>query len=158
MAKTVYTKDEILAILPHREPFLFVDRITRFRADKMIEAEYTLPIDHPILAGHFPDFPLMPGVLMTDACAQVSGLLWGFTQQVTLPPEEQSDEPEIFFLAQENMKYLKPVKPGTTLTICATKKEAFGDLYRYAVQVLVGSSTVAKGQLTLAIKERSELS
>ena len=158
MAKTIYTQEDILKILPHREPFLFVDRITRFRAGKMIEAEYTLKEDHPILAGHFPDFPLMPGVLMTDACAQVSGLLWGFTQQVTLPPEEQSDEPEIFFLAQESMKYLKPVKPGTTLTISSIKKESFGALSRYDVQVLVGSKTVAKGQLTLAIKDRSELS
>ena len=72
-----FEREDILAVLPHRPPFLFVDRVTKLVPDKRIVAERTISPDEPQFQGHFPGHPIMPGVLITDALAQTSGLLIG---------------------------------------------------------------------------------
>ena len=156
MAKTIYDLDDILKILPHRDPFLFISRIVRFSPSKMIIGEYDIPEDLIHFKGHFPGHPIMPGALVTDACAQVSGLLWGFTKQVTEAAkgvDTTEDTPELFYLAAANMKFVEPAKPGEILTISVTAKEAFGALFKYQVEALVKRRVIAKGVLTLAVKD-----
>lgn len=149
--ETVFTLDEIMELLPHRPPFLFVDRIVKFIPDKSIIAERVINPDEPHFAGHFPGIPIMPGVLITDALAQTSGLLWGFTKKVL--QNHVSDKPEIFFLAAANMKYVHPAKPGDILLLSAAKDKSFGALFTYDVEATVGRNLIAKGSLTLAMKE-----
>ena len=79
---TNFTMEDILAILPHRPPFLFVDRVIKLVPDREIVAERAIRSDEPFFAGHFPGKPVMPGVLVTDALAQTSGLLWGLSKKV----------------------------------------------------------------------------
>lgn len=149
-AKT-FGMEDILAILPHRPPFLFVDRVIKLVPDKTIIAERNLRPDEPHFAGHFPGTPIMPGVLVTDALAQTSGLLWGLSKKSGT--EEPEVEPEIFFLAAANMKFIHPAYPGDTLRMCASPEKTFGALHSYTVEATAGRNLIAKGSLTLAMKE-----
>ncbi|NLL11861.1 MAG: 3-hydroxyacyl-ACP dehydratase FabZ [Fibrobacter sp.] len=151
--KIIYDLSDILELLPHREPFLFVDNIIEFKPNKKIVATRYLRHDEPHFKGHFPSEPIMPGVLMTDALAQTSGLLWGFTKKET---KGTSDDQEcsIFYLASDQMKFMKPVNPGMTLILESVFLESFGALYKYKVAAFVNNITVAKGFITLAIQKQ----
>jgi 3-hydroxymyristoyl/3-hydroxydecanoyl-(acyl carrier protein) dehydratase len=146
-----FTMDDILGILPHRPPFLFVDKVVKLLPDKTIICERTLMPDEPHFAGHFPVKPIMPGVLVTDALAQTSGLLWGLTKKVNTG--DTSDTPEIFFLASVSMKFTHPAKPGDILRMTAHKDRSFGNFHTYEVEAVCGRNVIAKGSLTLAMKE-----
>ena len=143
--------EDILAILPHRPPFLFVDRVTKLIPGRMIVTERDLHPDEPHFAGHFPTKAIMPGVLITDALAQTSGLLWGLTKKTELQALETV--PEVFFLASANMKYTHPAYPGETLRMTASVDRSFGALHTFSVEACAGRNLVARGSLTLAMKE-----
>jgi len=141
--------DEICAVLPHRPPFLFVDRVLKLNPFKTIVAERELRPDEPHFAGHFPQRPIMPGVLITDALAQVSGLLIGLSSKET----GTEVGGEIFFLGAANMKYPSPSVPGDTLRMSARADGKSGALWRFAVEATAGRKLVAQGTLTLAMLE-----
>lgn len=149
--KTVFTLEEIYTLLPHRPPFLFVDRVVQFTAEKQIVTERLIRSDEPWFAGHFPGKPIMPGVLVTDALAQTAGLLWGFSKRAR--GGAISDVPEIFFLASVNIKFVTPALPGDLLLMRAEAERSFGTLFTYAVEATVGRNVIAKGSLTLAMME-----
>lgn len=144
---------EILAVLPHRPPFLFVDRVLRLDPFKRIVAERELRADEPHFAGHFPARAVMPGVLITDALAQVSGLLIGLSQG---GGSAQPAGGRIFFLGAANMKYPAPAFPGDVLQLTAQADGASGRLSRFAVEASAGKKLVAQGTLTLAMVEGAE--
>jgi 3-hydroxymyristoyl/3-hydroxydecanoyl-(acyl carrier protein) dehydratase len=149
--KYTFELQDILSILPHRPPFLFVDRVIKFIPDRQIVAERELKSDEPHFTGHFPGKPIMPGVLVTDALAQTSGLLWGFSKVVKnsgLPTE-----PELFYLASVAMKYTNPASPGETLRLSATTDRVFDRLHSFSVEATSGRRLIAQGSLTLAMKE-----
>lgn len=146
-----FTLEQILKILPHRPPFLFVDAVIKMTPGKMIVTERFIRPDEPFFAGHFPQKAIMPGVLVTDALAQTSGLLWGFSKQVR--GGVAGDTPEIFFLAASNMKFVSPAYPGETLIMTARADRNFGNLYTYEVDAVVKRKVIAKGNLTLAMME-----
>lgn len=147
-----FSLEEILKILPHRPPFLFVDRVKKMIPDKLIVTERLIREDEPYFRGHFPQKAIMPGVLVTDALAQTSGLLWGFTKKVR-GADDSEEEPEIFYLAAVNMKFISPAYPGETLDMTARNEGHFGSFFNYAVEAAVKRKTVAKGTLTLAVTE-----
>jgi 3-hydroxymyristoyl/3-hydroxydecanoyl-(acyl carrier protein) dehydratase len=150
--KVVYNLDDITAILPHRPPFLFVDTVTKFDLRKSIETERYLREDEPHFQGHFPQNPIMPGVLITDALAQTSGLLWGFSEQIEEERKNaEKNIPEIFFLAAASMKFKSPAYPGDTLRMTSSFDENYGTLYIFSVEANVKYKVVAKGTLTLAV-------
>jgi 3-hydroxymyristoyl/3-hydroxydecanoyl-(acyl carrier protein) dehydratase len=140
---------ELLSILPHRPPFLFVDRVMKLEPHKLIIAERTLRPDEPQFAGHFPGRAIMPGVLVTEALAQTSGLLLGLSERATgaAPPES----PKMFFLAANAMKYQHPAAPGDVLVLRAGCDKNFGGLFRFNVEATAGRNLVASGSLTLAL-------
>jgi 3-hydroxyacyl-[acyl-carrier-protein] dehydratase len=148
-----FSFDEICAILPHRPPFLFVDKVTKFVPDKMIVTERLLLETEPHFSGHFPGKPIMPGVLVTDALAQTSGLLWGFSKILRSQGIDNKEKPEIFFLAAANMKYTHPAVPGDLLRMTATKDVSFSAFHSYVVEAMAGRNIIAKGTLTLAMRE-----
>ena len=125
--ETLYGLDEILDIIPHRPPFLFVDRVVKFKPDKMIIAERKIRDDEPWFKGHFPQKAIMPGALVLDALAQTSGLLLGFSKKAA--PKDEADAPKIFFLASSNIKFTYPAFPGETLELIAETSEQFKGLH-----------------------------
>jgi 3-hydroxyacyl-[acyl-carrier-protein] dehydratase len=146
-----FSLEQILAILPHRPPFLFVDLVKSLVPEKEIVTVFHIRPDAPHFAGHFPGKPIMPGVLVADALAQTSGLLWGFTKQIKRGTV--SEKPEIFYLAALNVKFVSPAVPGETVTMTARADKSFGNLFTYSVEAAVERRLIVRGALTLAMVE-----
>jgi 3-hydroxyacyl-[acyl-carrier-protein] dehydratase len=149
--KTIFGLKEILEILPHRPPFLFVDRVTKFVADKLIVCERTIDPGEPWFKGHFPQRAIMPGALVLDALAQTSGLLLGFTKKTAAG--DDASPAQLFYLASSNIKFTASAYPGETLRLMAESRERFARLYSYQVEATVGRKIIAQGTLTLAAIE-----
>ena len=146
--QVLYEREVIEEILPHRPPFLFVDRVTALKPGGHIDAERDLLPDEPHFAGHFPGRPMMPGVLVIEAMAQTSGLLLALSAR-----EGNSMLPGLpgtIVLATANVKFLHPAAPGETLRMSATFERGLGALYYFSAAVTVGRRAVAAGTLVLA--------
>jgi 3-hydroxymyristoyl/3-hydroxydecanoyl-(acyl carrier protein) dehydratase len=147
--KPLFELEDLLPVLPHRPPFLFVDRVMQLEPHKSIVAERELRPDEPQFAGHFPGRPIMPGVLIAEALAQTSGLLIGLSEMssASAPPEK----PKAFFLAVTNIKFTHPAVPGDVLVLRATSERQFAALHRFNVEATAGRNLIASGSLTLAL-------
>ncbi|HPA18564.1 MAG TPA: 3-hydroxyacyl-ACP dehydratase FabZ [Verrucomicrobiae bacterium] len=148
--KATYSLEEILRFLPHRSPFLFVDRVTHLIPYKSIVAERLLRADEPHFQGHFPGQPIMPGVLTAEALAQTGGLLLGLSDAVMGQGEAVS---RIFFLVATNLKFTHPARPGDMLIMKATTDTRFSGLFRFHAEAFVGRNMIASGALTLATRD-----
>lgn len=144
----LYDTSVILEILPQRTPFLFVDRVMVLKAGEKIIAEKDLLPDDSFFIGHFPGRPLLPGVLVSEALAQTSGLLLGLSAMEK--NQATNNERPGFVLASVNMKYLTPAKPGDTLKLESNLVKGFAGLYMFDVAANAQKVQVAKGKLTLA--------
>jgi 3-hydroxyacyl-[acyl-carrier-protein] dehydratase len=152
--KPIFSLEDILPILPHRPPFLFVDRVLKLEPHKSILAERTLRPEEPFFAGHFPGQPIMPGVLVAEALAQTSGLLLGLSEKLASP--QAPSERKMFFLATTSIKYTEPAVPGDVLRLSAVSDRALSGLYRFSVEATVDRKVIASGSLTLArVDERA---
>src|ERR1700757_3209391 len=101
--------NEIRGILPHRFPFLLVDRIVELEPERIVGIK-NVTRNEPFFAGHFPDFPVMPGVLIVEAMAQAAGVL-------VLSTIPERDQKLVLLVAIENARFRKPVVPGDTLRL-----------------------------------------
>jgi 3-hydroxyacyl-[acyl-carrier-protein] dehydratase len=147
--KPVYNTSGIKKILPHRSPFLFVDRIIDLRSGDKIVAEKDLSPDECFFAGHFPGNPIMPGVLVSEALAQASGLLMGLTwnEEGGATPRER---PGFLYLASTNMKFPSSARPGETLRLEASLKKDYGRMFLFHVTAYVEDRVIASGKLALS--------
>ncbi|MCP4675763.1 MAG: beta-hydroxyacyl-ACP dehydratase [Deltaproteobacteria bacterium] len=146
MSKVEVSRKEIERLLPHRAPFLFVDRVTELEEGKRILAERKIRPEEPHFAGHFPDEPIMPGVLITEALAQTSGLLLALTAM----RRKENNTGRLFYLARADMKWTEPVRPGATLMLEAELLRTLGRLVAFRVRAFTRRDDVAGGSLTLA--------
>ncbi|HUV50308.1 MAG TPA: 3-hydroxyacyl-ACP dehydratase FabZ [Anaerolineae bacterium] len=105
----MYDIKEIMNFLPHRYPFIMIDRILEIVPDEKITALKNVTINEPFFQGHFPGTPIMPGVLIVEAMAQAGGLL-----AYTFMPEVKKGS-VIYFMAMDKVKFRKPVVPGDQL-------------------------------------------
>jgi len=153
----LYDISAIKEILPHRSPFLFVDRVTRFTASEEIVAERYLSPNDYFFGGHFPGKPIMPGVLVSEALAQTSGLLLGLTWKEEGQSADQ-ERPGFFLLASINMKFFIPAEPGETLRLEANLKKRYGKLFLFEVAAYVENRQVARGTISLAKEDSPERS
>ena len=103
--------NEIMAILPHRYPFLLVDMVLEVELGQRIVAIKNVTINEPFFQGHFPGHPVMPGVLIIEAMAQVAAIM------AYLASGSDADDKVSYFMAIDNARFRKPVKPGDTLRI-----------------------------------------
>lgn len=112
MSKNISTLEiqEIMEFLPHRYPFLLVDRILEYEENQRIVGIKNVTINEPFFTGHFPGVPIMPGVLILESMAQVGGVL----VFKTLP---ERDSKLVFFMGVEDARFRKPVVPGDQLRI-----------------------------------------
>ena len=119
--KMTFQYSDILKHLPHREPFLFVDKIISVELGDKIHAQKNLLIDDEIFNGHFPNMPIMPGVLIIEALAQAAGILGFMTMSKT--PEEGSI---YYFAGADKVRFKNSVGPGDTIdlhaSICSEKR------------------------------------
>ena len=144
--------EDILAVLPHRPPFLFVDRVTELVPFRRIVAERWLAEEEPQFAGHFPQRPIMPGVLVSEALAQTSGLLLGLSRTIAADPD-RAGPAEMFYLAAVNVKFVSPSVPGERMILLSECERDLGRLSRFRVEASVGRRLIATGSLTLAMME-----
>ena len=110
MIELPLTYEDIIKIVPHRYPFLFVDKVTELELGKRIKGIKNVTINEPFFQGHFPNNPIMPGVLIIEAMAQIGGILARLSV-----PETLERDGAIFFMAIDKVKFRKPVVPGDQL-------------------------------------------
>jgi 3-hydroxyacyl-[acyl-carrier-protein] dehydratase len=141
--------ERIAAILPHRYPFLLVDRVIELCAGASIVAIKNVTMNEPYFNGHFPGHPVMPGVLIVEALAQTSGLLLGLSG--TAAP----DDSLIFYLAKvDNARFLKPVVPGDQLHLEVKLKRLIRNMGIFTARALVDGKEVATCELMCAESTR----
>ncbi|MEI6035230.1 MAG: 3-hydroxyacyl-ACP dehydratase FabZ family protein [Verrucomicrobiae bacterium] len=128
--------DPIAFGLPHRAPFLFVDRVTAHVPGVEASGEKTFAPDEPMFAGHFPGCPIVPGVILAEALAQVAGIAGASDRGFLLS-------------AIRSMKFPSPARPGERILLRANKTGALGGLFQFAVSADVGGRVVAEGDVVL---------
>ncbi len=140
-AKTVMDIDEVMRLLPHRPPFLMVDRVIEIDpAGNHIVCVKNVTINEPYFQGHFPSFPIMPGVLQLEAIAQVAGIL-------LFVKEKQAGKPS-YFMAANDVKWRKPVRPGDTLVIDVRLTKQRGTMGKARGVCSVNGETVSEAEVT----------
>lgn len=131
---------EIMRYLPHRYPFLLVDRILSFEAGKRIVGQKCVTINEPFFQGHFPGHPIMPGVLILEAMAQVGGVFACLCNDV-------ADDKVPYFVGIDKARFRKPVLPGDVLTIDLELVTLKRGIYSFAGKALVADRLVTQAEL-----------
>ena len=139
---------EIREYLPHRYPFLLVDRVTALELGENITALKNVTINEPFFNGHFPDLPIMPGVLIIEAMAQVAGIL-GFKTLDKKP----SDGSIYMFVGTDKMRFKRPVVAGDQLILKAAIVSARSGIWKFDCRAEVDGKMVAAGQILCADRE-----
>jgi 3-hydroxyacyl-[acyl-carrier-protein] dehydratase len=146
--KTILDINDIQRILPHRYPFLLIDRVVELERRQRIVAIKNVSINEPFFAGHFPNMPIMPGVLIVEAIAQAGGAL-------LLTEVEDRDEKLMVFTGIERARFRRPVMPGDQLRIEVEVKAWRGTAVRMEGKVFVGEKRVAEATVTCQLVPRS---
>ena len=139
---TVMEIAEIKQYLPHRYPFLLVDRVLELEHQKRIVALKNVTINEPFFEGHFPHYPVMPGVLIVEAMAQAAALL-SFKSMGTKP----DDNTVVYLVGVDGARFKRPVVPGDTLILEAEKVFERRGLIKYAVRAKVGDQIASEATL-----------
>jgi 3-hydroxyacyl-[acyl-carrier-protein] dehydratase len=138
-------------LLPHRYPFLLVDKILKFEDGKSIEAIKNVSFNEPFFNGHFPGYPVMPGVLILEALAQASGLL-AFKTPSLCPPNESL----YLFVGIDKARFKKPVVPGDQLVLKVEMKKSKGGFAVFSASATVDQEVAAYAEIMCGFKELPE--
>ncbi|MGN7610894.1 3-hydroxyacyl-ACP dehydratase FabZ [Magnetococcales bacterium HHB-1] len=138
----------ILQTLPHRYPFLLVDRVAEVQPGEKIVAIKNVTFNEPHFMGHFPEQPVMPGVLILEAMAQASALLAGYTD-----PESVKGR-LVYFMSIDNAKFRKPVVPGDQLRIEMTLTKRRRDIWRFSGKALTDEQIAAEADVMAMVRDR----
>ncbi len=138
----------VMRHLPHRYPFLLVDRVVDYEAGKFLHAIKNVTINEPFFQGHFPHVPVMPGVLIMEALAQATGIL-SFKTTGELPTESSL----YYFVGIDKARFRRPVSPGDQLQLQVDLTRRIRDVWKFDGRALVGDEVVASAELMCAEKE-----
>lgn len=139
---------EIMTMLPHRYPFLLVDRVIEFEANKRVLAIKNVTVNEPFFNGHFPGHPVMPGVLVIEAMAQASGILTQLSNALTRQPNQ------LYYLVRvDNARFSRTVVPGDQLKLEVMQKRLIRRMGLYQCRALVGDQEVASAEILCAAPE-----
>jgi 3-hydroxyacyl-[acyl-carrier-protein] dehydratase len=136
--------------LPHRYPFLLVDRVLECEAGKHVVALKNITYNEPFFRGHFPHRPVMPGVLIIEALAQAAGVLAFKTAKVV--PDINT---RFYFVAIDHARFRKPVEPGDQLILKVALKRAFKGIWKFHGVAEVDGKEVASAELMVAPEAKS---
>ena len=139
--------NEILQYLPHRYPFLLVDRVLEMEPGKRVLALKNVTMNEPFFPGHFPHHPVMPGVLIIEAMAQAAALL-SFKSSGVKPDENSV----VYFAGIDNARFKRPVVPGDQLLFDMTITHAKRNIFKYKGVARVGDEIAAEAELMCAMK------
>jgi 3-hydroxyacyl-[acyl-carrier-protein] dehydratase len=132
---------QLMRLLPHRYPFLLVDRIIDIDADNSAVGIKNVTVNEPHFQGHFPEQPVMPGVLIVEAMAQTAGAI--------CVKSMASDKPSlVYFMTIDNAKFRRPVVPGDRLEIHVKKLKKRGNIWRFACEALVDGAKAAEAEIS----------
>ena len=145
----IFDVNAIQRILPHRYPFLLVDKIIEFQIDERVVGVKNVTMNELFFQGHFPGRPIMPGVLIIEALAQAGGVL-------LLNGIENTGSKLVFFMAINNVKFRKPVVPGDQLTLEVTMMSRRSRVMQVRGQAFVDGNVVAEGEFTAMLVDREE--
>jgi len=143
---------EIQKILPHRYPFLLLDRITALVEGESIEGYKNVTISEPVFQGHFPDHPIYPGVMIIEGMAQAGGVL-AFQ---SLPEEDKAkaDSKVVYFMSIDRAKFRAPVTPGDKLIYKLTVMKNKGPVWQLDAKAYVDDKVVAQAELKAMIVDK----
>jgi len=142
---------EIFEYLPHRYPFLLVDRVLDFVPGESLVAIKNITVNEPCFTGHFPGRPIMPGVLIIEAMAQATGIL-GFKTLESKPTDNS-----IYYLAGvDKARFKQPVVPGDQMTMTVTLSKQKRNILWFDAKTEVDGKVVASAQLMCAVQENVE--
>lgn len=141
--------EEIMQYLPHRYPFLLVDRVIEMEPGKRIIAVKNVSINEPFFPGHFPVSPVMPGVLILEALAQAAAILSFKTDNY---PSENIGI--VYFAGIDNARFRKPVIPGDQLILKAEIVRKMRGIWKYAVRAEVDGVLVAEAELMATLRDK----
>ncbi len=139
--------NRILKMIPHRYPFLLVDKIVEINENKSIVGIKNVTINESYFQGHFPQKPIMPGVLIIEAMAQVSAVL------VVQSLGAQFDGKIVYFMAIDNAKFRKPVIPGDQIELKCKILQGRKNVYKLACEAVVDGCKVAEATVTAMIAD-----
>jgi 3-hydroxyacyl-[acyl-carrier-protein] dehydratase len=131
---------EIMARIPHRIPFLLVDRCEDYVASQSIVGIKCVTANEPFFAGHFPDYPVMPGVLIVEAMAQTSAVL--MSKSLAIDPAGKA----IFFMYLDNCRFRAPVRPGAVLRMPVEVTQSRRDIYKFKGRAMIGDKVAAEAE------------
>jgi len=141
--------EAIMAMLPHRYPFLMVDRVLGYEVGKSLRAIKNVTVNEPFFQGHFPGHPVMPGVMIIEAMAQAAGLL----VQLSAPPRAEGEPQPIFYLVKvDKARFNRIVVPGDQLVFEVELLRTLRNMGLYACRALVDGTEVASAEMLCARK------
>ncbi|MEY3046832.1 MAG: 3-hydroxyacyl-ACP dehydratase FabZ [Burkholderiaceae bacterium] len=139
---------DIIKTLPHRYPFLLVDRVEELVPGERIHAYKNVTINEEFFTGHFPHYPVMPGVLIIEALAQAAGVLSFKTME-----QAPSEDTVIFFVGIDDARFKRPVVPGDRLDLHVTIERCVRGVWKYKARALVGEQVAAEANLMCALRD-----
>jgi len=145
-APKVLDIDAIKQVLPHRAPFLFVEKITDIVPFQSATGWKAVSYNEPHFQGHFPDFPVMPGVLIVEALAQTAGAL-------VVHSLGQTAGSKVYFMTIDNCRFRKPVRPGDTLRMTVKALRRRGSIFKFEGKAYVGDDLCAEAEYSAMIHE-----
>jgi len=145
--------NEILKHLPHRYPMLLVDRVLECEPGKRIRAVKNVSINEPFFNGHFPHFPVMPGVLIIEALAQAAGIL-SFQTMGRLPDESSV----YYFVGIDGARFKRPVVPGDQLILEAEITRQARGIWKYQARALVDGQVATEAELMCTLRSTTDSS
>ncbi len=144
---TVYGIDEIMQVLPHRYPFLLIDRIVELEEMKRVVGIKNVTINEPFFQGHFPGHPVMPGVLIIEAMAQAGGVL-------LLGTVRDAGQKVVYFMSLDNVKFRQPVKPGDQLRFECDVLQIRGKVCKMRGVAKVDGKVVCEAEMSAMVRDR----
>ncbi len=135
----------VMRLLPHRYPFLMVDRVIECRKGESIRAIKNVTANEPFFPGHFPHRPVMPGVMIIEALAQAAGILAFVTADVV-----PDDSTRFYFVGIDKARFRKPVEPGDQVVLTAKLERTMRGIWKFSAVAYVGDAEVASAELMVA--------
>ena len=148
----IFNVVEIQKILPHRYPFLLLDRVTKLEKGNYLEGYKNISISEPVFQGHFPDHPIYPGVMIIEGMAQAGGVL--AFKSLSDEDQENVENKVVYFMSIDKAKFRSPVTPGDQLIYKMTVLKHRGTIWQFEAKAFVDDKLVAEAELKAMIVDK----